>query len=302
MSQSASSHETPGTPNPNSGSVPTLTAAPLVDPSRASGAAASVSRSGNGSAPDGANGAGTPGPALGIVEMDRYCDHCGFNLHGQQVFRDEHTGLVVARCPECGRFHAASLSSIAGVVWLKRFTSVVVLLWIAAIVFFFVMTTIALTGIQVGVLDEITSQVRTGPQTSQRALDSLADIEVAFMLTFMGVTALVGFLQVFLLTVTAHHWRRWGYFAAAVFFPAIPLAIVSFAWWRESPDSFSDVIWVMLVMCGSAIGGALIAAALGRIIARLLAIGLIPPRPRQALAFLWLADGKPPPSVKGRRG
>ncbi len=293
------SPETGPIPNPNSGSVPSLVTSPLVDPSRATGAPGPGARPGNGAAP--ING-GAPGQAIGIVEMDRYCEHCGFNLHGQQVFRDLQTELIVARCPECGRFHAASLSTTSGVAWLKRFSAVVLLFWIAFVGFFFILTTIAQTGLQVSILDEATSRVRSGATLGQRAFDGWASIDPSVAIMVGIFAAVTGFVQVFLLTVAAHHWRRWGYFAAAVFLPSVPLSIVLVSWWRESPSSFAAVVWIMLAVCACAMVGALSAAVLGRKLARLLAIGLVPPRPRQALAFLWTADGKTPPPPKGRRG
>ena len=49
------------------------------------------------------------------------------------------------------------------------------------------------------------------------------------------------------------------------------------------------------------IGGAAFAMAvgllIGRPLGRIAVIALVPPRPRQFLAFLWLADGKTPPRV-----
>ncbi len=44
--------------------------------------------------------AGT-GKVTGQVMGDRVCSVCGFNLHGQQIVREEHYGMLIVRCPEC---------------------------------------------------------------------------------------------------------------------------------------------------------------------------------------------------------
>jgi hypothetical protein len=38
-----------------------------------------------------------------MVVGHRRCVHCGYGLRGQPILRDEHYGLFLARCPECGR-------------------------------------------------------------------------------------------------------------------------------------------------------------------------------------------------------
>jgi hypothetical protein len=32
---------------------------------------------------------------------DRFCTHCGYNLVGQEIVREEHYALLIVRCPEC---------------------------------------------------------------------------------------------------------------------------------------------------------------------------------------------------------
>lgn len=39
---------------------------------------------------------------LGMLTGDRRCHACGFNLRGQMIVREEHYGMVMVRCPECG--------------------------------------------------------------------------------------------------------------------------------------------------------------------------------------------------------
>ena len=39
---------------------------------------------------------------IGMVEGDRACHVCGFNLRGQPVVRERYYQMVMVRCPECG--------------------------------------------------------------------------------------------------------------------------------------------------------------------------------------------------------
>ncbi len=39
---------------------------------------------------------------ISTIMGDRLCVKCAYNLRGQPVFKEEHYGLYIARCPECG--------------------------------------------------------------------------------------------------------------------------------------------------------------------------------------------------------
>ena len=39
----------------------------------------------------------------GIIQGDRVCIACGFNLCGQRIVREPRYNLLIARCPECGQ-------------------------------------------------------------------------------------------------------------------------------------------------------------------------------------------------------
>ena len=39
---------------------------------------------------------------LSMIEGDRLCAGCSYNLRGQTVVREPHYGLAIVRCPECG--------------------------------------------------------------------------------------------------------------------------------------------------------------------------------------------------------
>lgn len=72
--------------------------------------------------------------ALGyLIQTDRPCARCGFNLFGQPVVREEHYGLISARCPECGQL--ASLQEYPALGrWADRWARLLAALWVAALV------------------------------------------------------------------------------------------------------------------------------------------------------------------------
>src|SRR4051812_19229538 len=78
---------------------------------------------------------------VSVVETDAFCD-CGYNLHGQVVWRDEGLGILVCRCPECGRHAAAGRFTGIHSAWLHRLSMALVILWVMFLlgVFGFLMT------------------------------------------------------------------------------------------------------------------------------------------------------------------
>ena len=85
-------------------------------------------------------------PAIAQVQTDRFCDHCGYNLHTQAIRREPRTQVLMIRCPECGRFHPASEAGVRLAVWSRRLASVAIVLWVLCVI------SLALTvgGTQVG--------------------------------------------------------------------------------------------------------------------------------------------------------
>ena len=39
---------------------------------------------------------------VSVIVGDRLCVHCGYNLTGQNIYREPYYELLIARCPECG--------------------------------------------------------------------------------------------------------------------------------------------------------------------------------------------------------
>jgi hypothetical protein len=73
---------------------------------------------------------------VSTIRGDLLCCACGFNLFGQPVSRDTGTGLLVARCPECGT--AAALQEYPGPFRaLKWISGALITLWLLLILMLF---------------------------------------------------------------------------------------------------------------------------------------------------------------------
>ncbi|HLL90072.1 MAG TPA: hypothetical protein VK324_12290 [Tepidisphaeraceae bacterium] len=264
----------------------------------------------------------------GMIETDLFCD-CGYNLHGQRVERDARLDLMLCRCPECGRWHPAGQAVAGRSKWLGRLAVSILAVWVLAVAGVLLAGTLVLLGFQfghanVGIeykyklpdgrrieydpaagngagnwVDEKTRQ----PVTSAGGFISvpvpratLTDGERAGVAVLCGFAALVAAGMGGTIAVTAWHVRRWHHLWVAV----LPLAAAGvtyaslLAQVRASPEMRVMVLWlawfVALQVAAVAVG-----IALGRPIARGIVRFVVPPGPRQALAFLWRADGKPMP-------
>src|SRR3712207_1649827 len=68
------------------------------------------------------------------LETDSFCAHCGYNLHGQVVTRDERLDILICRCPECGRHHPAGHQTATTSIWLTRLATALLSLWVLVVV------------------------------------------------------------------------------------------------------------------------------------------------------------------------
>ncbi len=180
-------------------------------------------------------------PLVAEIETDRFCDECGYNLRTQAVRRDTQTGLLLARCPECGRYHAANQETSASRPWLRRLATMLLSWW------------------------------------------------VLFLAGYVGIATLA---------VACSHWRRRWYYVAAITIAVVPTGfiIVLLLLYEDGrgPQWAYPFLYGLLVV--QVLGGAF-GALVGRPVARGLVRMFLPPRARQALAFLWTADGKIPPTT-----
>ncbi len=230
---------------------------------------------------------------VAFVETDRYCDACGYNLITLPVFREPNTGLFLVKCTECGAMHPAGLPTGRRPVWASRVAAPLLFVWMGLILLFLFITGVITTAMQAVAFETLT----TGYGANRLPYTDFPEFPY-FVGLVWGVSLMMGLLQVTLLSTVAHHWRRWGYFVAAILFPCVPLAIAYQAWRMDAAHLLDNwALQILLSLFGAAMVGGLLGAMFGRKVMRMFASLLLPPRVRQLVVFLWLADGLTPPKM-----
>lgn len=287
------------------------------------------------------------------MEVDAFCDGCGYNLHGQRVERDPRLDLSVCRCPECGRWHAAGKGTSASSVWLSRLGVFLIAGWGLAVLgaVLALGTFMGLSGYlhlegftTTRLLDASGRRVEFRPSnglatnpsvapgyyvagTNERVVDSevlpykvvrkpepvamVANppyaavyarqreagdlIALCFLIGFSVVAGLLlgGFAPVALWHVPK---RR---LAVGAVWPFVAAA-GAYGLWVAAENTQFVTAWSLQRLGGyAALQSAAYLAGLriGRPVARFLAKVIVPPKPRQVLAFLWRADGLAPPKA-----
>jgi hypothetical protein len=242
---------------------------------------------------------------LSLVETDAFCD-CGYNLHGQAVWRDERLDLLVCRCPECGRHAAAGRFTGIHSVWLQRLSTGLIASWVGFLLATFLFLTVMLgvwPAVHAGNFLRMRPIPHTGPVPTPYAYDvrALSDWEVRgwgpFVATMYGFATLTG-LIIGTVAATCLWHLRWRAFLTLL----LPVASVGFIYvlWSNSELTAAAQTWLN-VRLGSYVvveGAAVITGILiGRPVARFLLRLLLPDRLLQHLAFLWYRDGKTPPPL-----
>ena len=246
---------------------------------------------------------------VAYVELDRFCEGCGYNLRTLPVYRDEHTGIPVVRCTECGRFQPANDTATALRPMLHRVTSVLLVAWMLTIIAAFLHLALAQGALSYATLDELTihggyqsrriSNTTTytwsgshGPLQINR---DYADYEL-FVTTIIAVSFLVAFGVGLFTVVVVPHWRRRAYAGLVLVMPVVAGVLVALIWSKEAPHLFGWGLLYVTAHTGVQMLGGLAGIILGRPVARLAVRIFLPPGVRPKLAFLWLADNKPLPA------
>lgn len=313
----------------------------------------------------GAASAAGGGPTLGTIGQDRPCARCGFNLHGQMIVREQHYGMVMVRCPECGEAAALQEYPTLG-RWAGRIGVALGLAWLAFVLACIVVTGTVLMGLSQGTATDILhpASIRIVESYRAFALEKSAEIEdenvrqqtVAWLSTYtveqwpwvgseyVGTpeyAAMIGsidpgsradwrrartglwmvlwsVLMGMAWSVMVCHLRRRG---LAVL--ALAIALVGMCRWglhvlsgggygigwssgwgwgsgyEWGPDLAQRNFGGWLVVSGIALGAVFLYLGMlvGRPIARLLVVLLVPPRLRAPLGMLWTLHGLTPPGV-----
>lgn len=249
-------------------------------------------------------------PAVACVEADRFCEDCGYNLRTQAVRREPRTRILLARCPECGRCHAANDSTSAARPWLRRLGLFLLLCWSALIICGAVMVLVGQGAVIYHTLYALTTRrhvetVKTLPGGSTFTWVTTGPVEPMTDSPRYPLTILVAAVASFGLGIVAasiavvvfHHWSRRSYLWLALTGPTVVAGVVCVAWWYEARHLFT---WGLPHIVGQALAqmlGGMAGISLGRPLVRLIVRVLFPPGLRSPLAFLWLADGLRPPTM-----
>jgi hypothetical protein len=262
------------------------------------------------------------------LAVDTFCVECGYNLHSQEVTRDERLGIFVCRCPECGRFHPAGVGMTATSVWMQRLATILLIFWVLMVlhaIFWIVMGMGAVMVAHVEILSyrkwvtlegqELELIRNTGqwvikgttqPVMPRRMVRTLEPQENWYRpgweertILLVGGTA-IGFVTGVLMVVFLWHWKKRRYLWTLL----LPLACAGFVSTVFAVDDEYELIraWAIRIAFSYA---ALEAASmiLGMLVGRPIVRGLlrmfVPPRARQHFAFLWRCDGKAMPAAGG---
>lgn len=246
------------------------------------------------------------GPVLGHIQTDTFCEGCGYNLHTQAVMRDHRLGIMVCRCPECGRFAAAGQATPAARPWLNRLVVMLLVAWVLFILALFALCTAFLGMSAYGhVMNNVrwvSTHVPNVPaQTYYRyviVVPAAGDKEAATrqlveQVVMGALAAALGAFTGGLFSVVLWH-LKWPWRALAWLPPIVGCSFAAFVWLNDPAALFIwqwGLRWITtyLVLECVAIGAGLM---FGRSIVRGVLGILLPPGPLQHLAFLWTVDGK----------
>ena len=104
-----------------------------------------------------------PEQRVSVIVGDRLCVHCGYNLTGQNIYREPHYELLIARCPECGLVASLLEYPVLG-RWANRWAAVIAALWVLLLIVFWFGTSGALFGLSMatganGACDEFRTHI-----------------------------------------------------------------------------------------------------------------------------------------------
>lgn len=246
---------------------------------------------------------------IAVIELDRFCTSCAYNLRTLPVTRDPRTDIPVVRCPECGTFQPANDATTAVRPWLQRLISLGIGLWMLGLIAVFVWLAIAEVAVTYGTLDQLTIRAGTKIQvignTTIRTARGSGPLEVwtnmphkhLFVAAMLALSTVIAFVVGGLVVVACPHWRRRAYRGFALVTPMLVVLIASLAWCGDAPQLLRWSLNYTAAHGVAQILGGLLGVTFGRSLARGVVQVFLPPRIRTHLSYLWLVDGKALPAM-----
>jgi len=234
-----------------------------------------------------------PDHPVDVIHTDVFCQWCGANLYGSDVWRTEGTHLLVVTCSRCGRLAPASEATPYRRIWRQRLGLTLSLCWMSLLLAGFAAFVAIEAALQV-TSAEMRRQsnyyyYRSGIQPELdrgRTAEALrVTIPISLMATFAAGC---------LLACALYHWERPWHIAAAALSPVLATGFVALAALESeyAQSRFAVSLHVFFVVMLVQIGGGLIGVSVGRPVGRAVIRILLPNRTRRYFAFLWRRDGK----------
>lgn len=244
-------------------------------------------------------------PAVAHVQGDRLCTGCGRNLVGEPVRQDPVTQALVCQCPQCGRVEPMIQISVHAQLWLYRYASIVLAMWVTLIVAGFAGLTLLQAAVPAYALEKLTTHGGPGGSLVIHARYLHYGDEFFLLTAYLGAASLgLGLAGSITALLIFPHWPRWAVVLLVSVTPLCAGAAICVFWRHEAPHLFTWGLRFILGYMGVQLAGGLAGALVGRPLVRLLARLVLPARWRTFVAYLWVLDGKPVPgngSTRARR-
>ncbi len=168
------------------------------------------------------------GEITGVIQGDRVCIQCGFNLHGQRIVRESKYNLLIARCPECGQAAALQEYPLLG-RWSNRWAAALAGLWLVLFLVLSIGTGMLIFGLSVG-----TTEI-----SAEDLEHTIAEVHNAWVVSFNPDAKPQSHWE----PVDIHWWE--GVDKAALFGES---GGVSAVFWRSSQTTWIALFFAMLVI------------------------------------------------------
>lgn len=246
---------------------------------------------------------------VAVIDLDRFCNHCGYNLRTLPVYRDDRTGIPVVRCTECGRYQAANDGATAVRPWLNRLTGLILWCWILAVLGGLFVIACGEGGISYATLDELTEHggyttqqvgattIRTWTRIGPLQIDTDYEDYRLFITTILVTSFALAFASGLYLVVVFPHWPRLAYVGVVLALPLAVGLIIGVSWSQQAPHLFAWGVPYIIAHAAVQLLGGFVGVRFGRPTARMTVRLVLPSSLRPRLAYLWLADNKPFPKA-----